>query len=76
MKECLIGSDFPAASAFTIKSAMGISYALTWAFLYIDTSVFLVKRSFAEDGMLKKEFGKEWEEWAGRVKWRVFPFIL
>jgi len=76
MRECLIGPDFPAANSFTTKSAMGIAYALTWTFLYIDTSVFLVKRSLTEDGMMKKEFGKEWESWAQKVRWRVFPYVL
>lgn len=29
-----------------------------------------------EDDMLHKEFGKEWELYAERVRWRIFPGIL
>jgi len=33
----------------------------------------LVKRAKVEDQVLKKEFGKEWEEWARVVKYRFIP---
>jgi protein-S-isoprenylcysteine O-methyltransferase Ste14 len=32
-------------------------------------------RSKKEDNMLKKEFGKQWEEWAMNVPYRLFPGI-
>lgn len=32
-----------------------------------------VKRAEAEDQVLKEEFGREWEEWAGVVKYRFIP---
>jgi len=71
---CLIGSSTP--PSFTARSAVGISYTLCWALLYADTIVYLVRRSFVEDAMLKREFGQEWDEWANRVRWNVFPYIL
>lgn len=74
MRECLIGSDFPAA--FTTKGTIGILYASGWAFLNIDTSFFLVRRTFVEDGMLRKEFGKEWDRWAQKVRWNVIPYVV
>ena len=33
----------------------------------------LAKRAVVEDQVLKKEFGKEWEEWARVVKYRFIP---
>lgn len=35
----------------------------------------IFKRTMTEDGLLKKEFGKEWEDWARRVKYRIYPGI-
>ncbi|KAH9474825.1 Delta(14)-sterol reductase [Psilocybe cubensis] len=32
-----------------------------------------VRRSNAEDELLKKEFGKEWERWADRVRYKFVP---
>ena len=74
MRECLIGPDFPAT--FNVKSAISIAYAIGWAILHIDGCVFLARRSFAEDGMLRKEFGKEWDRWAQKVRWNVIPYLL
>ncbi|KAG9219787.1 hypothetical protein CCMSSC00406_0008164 [Pleurotus cornucopiae] len=36
---------------------------------------FLVVRPKAEDEGLKEHFGKEWNEWAARVPYRIFPYI-
>jgi len=33
------------------------------------------KRAVMEDRLLKKEFGKEWEDWARRTRFRLFPGI-
>ncbi|KDQ51238.1 hypothetical protein JAAARDRAFT_62646 [Jaapia argillacea MUCL 33604] len=35
----------------------------------------MVLRISAEDAMLRKEFGKEWDEWAQRVPYRLFTGI-
>jgi len=71
MRECLMGSDH--SPAF---SAISIAYALWWTFLYTDAAIFMVRRSFTEDRMLKGEFGKEWDEWAKKVRWNVIPYVL
>ena len=73
-KECLLGSGFP--PSITVKSAAGVAWAACWLITYTDSSVFLIRRSFAEDAMMRKEFGKEWEEWARTVPWNVLPMIL
>lgn len=36
----------------------------------------LVKRSVTEDQLLKKTFGKEWEEWSSKTRYRLFPGVF
>ncbi|KAH9835371.1 uncharacterized protein C8Q71DRAFT_116959 [Rhodofomes roseus] len=43
------------------------------AFLYGSASLF--QRAPQEDVVLKKHFGEEWEAYAKRVPYRIFPFI-
>jgi protein-S-isoprenylcysteine O-methyltransferase Ste14 len=35
----------------------------------------LIARTRAEDRMLRREFGKQWTEWAARTPWRLFPGV-
>ncbi|KAA1473961.1 hypothetical protein DENSPDRAFT_840505 [Dentipellis sp. KUC8613] len=35
----------------------------------------MVRRTASEDQMLRKEFGKEWDEWAERVPYRLIPGV-
>jgi protein-S-isoprenylcysteine O-methyltransferase Ste14 len=35
-----------------------------------------VGRAEVEDQVLRKEFGKEWEEWARKVPYKFFPYIF
>jgi len=32
-------------------------------------------RAAEEDRLLKKEFGKEWDQWAARTKYRLIPYV-
>jgi protein-S-isoprenylcysteine O-methyltransferase Ste14 len=32
-------------------------------------------RAITEDKLLRKEFGREWDDWAMRVRYRIFPGI-
>ena len=38
--------------------------------------VMILRRVPAEDAMLKREFGKEWDRWAKEVPYRLFPGII
>jgi len=73
-RTCFIGSKV--TPSFTIKDVIGIIYALLYLVVYTDGIIFLARRSFAEDRMLKREFGKEWEEWARMVRWNIIPYII
>jgi len=64
--EC-IGSSYP--TAFKIGGTIFVAYLTLGA-------AALLSRSGNEDEMLKKEFGKEWEEWAGRTRYRVLPGVF
>lgn len=35
----------------------------------------VVKRVVQEDAALKQLFGKQWIEWAGRVRYRLIPWV-
>jgi len=73
--ECFIGSGF-LSSSLNANNVFGALYRTGYMIIYVDTAIFVVRISFAEDGMLKREFGKEWEEWAGRVRWNVIPYVF
>lgn len=34
-----------------------------------------VKRTEVEDGVLAKQFNKEWRQWAKRTPWKLVPFV-
>ena len=33
-------------------------------------------RAEVEDQVLRKEFGKEWEEWARKVPYKFIPYLI
>jgi protein-S-isoprenylcysteine O-methyltransferase Ste14 len=33
----------------------------------------MLTRTKLEDQMMKREFGKRWDEWAARTPWRLLP---
>jgi protein-S-isoprenylcysteine O-methyltransferase Ste14 len=45
--------------------------------IMISSVMFLnaLKRAVKEDEMLRKKFGKEWEEWARKTRYRFVPGI-
>jgi protein-S-isoprenylcysteine O-methyltransferase Ste14 len=34
-----------------------------------------IGRMIREDDMMKREFGREWEEWRKAVPWKVIPGV-
>ncbi|KAG8212877.1 hypothetical protein J3R82DRAFT_11209 [Butyriboletus roseoflavus] len=49
--------------------------AAGWCLLKVAGFVTLFRRSTEEDQFLSERFGKEWEHWARRVKYKLVPFI-
>ncbi|KAH9920687.1 uncharacterized protein B0H18DRAFT_1121781 [Fomitopsis serialis] len=54
-----------------VGRAIGMLHIGLCAFL----NVSILLRTSREDAMLKKHFGKEWEEYAKRVPYRLIPFV-
>ena len=46
-----------------------------WSFLMVASIVTMFRRSRDEDQFLSERFGKEWTNWARRVKYKLVPFI-
>jgi len=63
-------------SQSTALNTFGILYLAFQTIYFTDLNVWLLRRSFVEDGLLKKKFGKEWEEWAREVRWNAFPYVM
>lgn len=74
-RECLFGSS-GSSSPLAVRSILGIIYLICHAGFITENSIFLVRRSYIEDGMMKGEFGKQWDDWAKNVRWRIFPYIF
>jgi len=72
-RECLWAFG---GGSMTPSNILWLLYPMLLIPWYIDTLVFLIRRSWEEDALMKKMFGKEWEEWRGRVRWRVLPGVL
>jgi len=51
-------------------------YPILLTMTFADNIVYLTRRSWQEDALMKKMFGKEWEEWRARVRWRILPGVL
>lgn len=49
---------------------------LLWITLSCGMTTALVARTFAEDRMMKAEFGKQWEDWEAKVRWRLLRGIF
>ena len=49
--------------------------AMGWCLLKVAGSITFFRRSTDEDQFLSERFGKEWEHWARRVKYKLVPFI-
>lgn len=58
------------------KYPFAYSILCVFVVLFVTVGVLnMQKRVVTEDEMLKKEFGKEWEEWARKTRYRLFPGI-
>ena len=56
--------------AFWVKVGMCV-----WAAWLASTCVIILRRPSREDEVLRKEFGKEWEEWSERTPCKLIPHV-
>jgi len=52
------------------------SAALTWVGLLSIVNISVFPRCLQEDKMMKEKFGREWKEWASKVRFRMIPGIF
>jgi protein-S-isoprenylcysteine O-methyltransferase Ste14 len=58
-----------------LHSVPGLTYILAFAVFMIGLEVAVLLRIEKEDAMLRKNFGKEWEDWAKRTPYAIIPGI-
>ncbi|KAG9311104.1 hypothetical protein JVU11DRAFT_9013 [Chiua virens] len=46
-----------------------------WGLIMLASVLTMIRRSTEEDSFLSESFGKEWENWARRVKYKLVPFV-
>ncbi|KAI6044712.1 hypothetical protein EDC04DRAFT_2639140 [Pisolithus marmoratus] len=51
-------------------------WAPLWTILVIVSCALMTERCLREDRVLHATFGREWEEWSQRVKWRLVPWVF
>lgn len=56
-----------------LSTVPGIGLLATFVGQTLFTLMGLMKRMREEDGLLRKEFGAEWDEWAKRVPYLLLP---
>lgn len=47
-----------------------------WAVAALGGAIGLFRRAGVENEMMKRRFGREWEEYARRVPWKFVPYVL
>jgi len=58
------------------KTGFGAFLGGAWILLLGNFFVHILFRMGIEDGILRKEFGKEWDAWAERTPYKVLPLIF
>lgn len=56
------------------QTTFGTLIAGIWVLILV-YSMLVFKRAGKEDQMLREEFGKEWEDWAERTRWKFVPWV-
>jgi len=55
---------------------LGKAIAGAWVSVMVFCTTFAATRTYKEDALLRQHFGKEWDEWAKRVPYRLIPGIF
>lgn len=74
---CFLGPGSWLRESGILREPMGKAFVIIWVadILYVP-SVLILFRVRAEDGLLRKKFGREWEEWAERTPYALLPGIF
>lgn len=63
---------WPVQSAVRAGVSLGLVFYIGWV---IFACTYLALRAPREDETLRNRFGKEWEEYRTRVRWRFIPCV-
>ncbi|KAL7280240.1 hypothetical protein PYCCODRAFT_632309 [Trametes coccinea BRFM310] len=77
--ECVSAGAGPAPSPRSSSLFSSVSMLWAWAVFAVWYAWWLavgVRRARMEDAALREAFGKQWTEYAGRVRWWFFPGVL
>jgi protein-S-isoprenylcysteine O-methyltransferase Ste14 len=58
-----------------MNSWLGIAVVGACASMWLPAPAIFALRASKEDEMMKREYGKEWDEWRGRVRYRLIPGV-
>ncbi|EKM50766.1 uncharacterized protein PHACADRAFT_153017 [Phanerochaete carnosa HHB-10118-sp] len=50
-------------------------FTVVWSAVSLSIPTMLVQRVEKEDEVLRKEFGEQWDRWAERTPYKIFPYI-
>ncbi|KAI0667903.1 hypothetical protein C8Q78DRAFT_303100 [Trametes maxima] len=59
-----------------IKQTPFAPIAYSWPFIAIFGATSLYRRCAVEDAQLKQRFGEGWREYAAKVRWKLFPYVV
>lgn len=73
----VIGGEqgFGALLKLSVAEYVMLSFVGAWVVAVLSCERNMAARSLTEDQALKNEFGKEWVDYARRVRWRMFPLV-
>ncbi|EJD00172.1 ICMT-domain-containing protein [Fomitiporia mediterranea MF3/22] len=71
----LLGPGSYAYECFALRTVPGAICAAIWVGWKAFAAVNLIRRTAYEDEFLRGQFGKQWDDWARKVGYRLFPGI-
>ena len=74
MSQMLPGT-YPVESGFMNPLPVKV-FMWVWTAWYTIMILITLRRTSVEDEVLRKEFGKQWEEWAERTPYKLLPFVF
>lgn len=63
--------EFSGAKSKVVSGLIALSCVM-----YLLICFGLYQRTSVEDAMMKKEFGKQWVDWASKVRYKIIPYVF
>ena len=70
-----LGPGSWAREAGWLDTPAGMVAAGAYLGLQVYTALGMLLRCSKEDALMRKQFGAQWDEWAGRVRYRLIPLV-